>query len=555
MRGYGLHMATEIRETERKYELEPGAVLPSLQDLPAVAGQSALAGQQLTAEYYDTAGLRLARGGVTLRRRRGGKDPGWHLKLPLDGDSRREIELPLGRSRQVPAELAGLVRGYARGEALQPVATITTSRTGSALLDEAGESLAEVTTDDVSAQTMGESAVLTRWREVEVELTGGGPGLPKAADKRLSRSGLRPAGYPAKLARALAGQLPAPDPERLLTPGSAAGEVVLAYARSQAAALQSLDPMVRRGEPESVHDLRVAIRRLRSILKSAAKTMGMPGVARLRAELKWLGGVLGEARDIEVLEPYLQSRLAEMAVELVMGPVQARVSAYFAPRAASARAALLEALDSGRYFGLLNDLDQALRGPLRGAIAGSPAAGVLPGMAHRARRRVRRLARRAGRAPAGQPRETALHETRKAAKDARYTAEAASLTGRRKDRRLAARMKRLQSVLGDHHDAVVARDTSRDIGVRAHQAGENAFAFGVLHERCQHDADRLEGADQGRVDAGVRARMRPLGALARPRPPAPGGPVPGASRRLAPFAGRRPRPSLPAAFQGNARGT
>ncbi len=53
-------------------------------------------------------------------------------------------------------------------------------------------------------------------------------------------------------------------------------------------------------------------------------------------------------------------------------------------------------------------------------------------------------------------------------------------------------MKRLQSVLGDHHDAVVARDTTRDIGVRAHRAGENAFAFGVLHERCQRAADRLE---------------------------------------------------------------
>ncbi len=396
-------MATEIRETERKYEFEPGAVLPSLQDLPAVAAESALAGQKLTADYYDTAGLRLARSGVTLRRRRGGKDPGWHLKLPLDGDSRREIQLPLGRSRQVPAELAGLVRGYARGEALQPVATITTSRTGSALLGEAGESLAEVTTDDVSAQTMGESATLMRWREVEVELTGGGPGLLRAADKRLSRSGLRPAGYPAKLARALAGQLPAPEPGQLLAPGSAAGDVVLAYARSQAAAVASLDPMVRRGEPESVHDMRVAIRRLRSILKSAAKTMGMPGVARLRAELKWLGGVLGEARDIEVLEPYLQSGLAEMDVELLMGPVQARVSAYVAPRAASARGALLEALDSERYFGLLNDLDQALRGPLPGAMAGRPASGVLPGMTRRARRRVRRLARRAGRGRPGSP--------------------------------------------------------------------------------------------------------------------------------------------------------
>jgi hypothetical protein len=83
-------MATEIRETERKYEFEPGAVLPSLQDLPEVAAESALAEQKLTAQYFDTAGLRLIRGGVTLRRRRGGKDQGWHLKLPMS-DGRLEI--------------------------------------------------------------------------------------------------------------------------------------------------------------------------------------------------------------------------------------------------------------------------------------------------------------------------------------------------------------------------------------------------------------------------------------------------------------------------------
>jgi len=85
-----------------------------------------------------------------------------------------------------------------------------------------------------------------------------------------------------------------------------------------------------------------------------------------------------------------------------------------------------------------------------------------------------------------------MHETRKASKDARYIAEAASQAGRAKDRRVARRMKKLQSVLGDHHDAVVARDTARDIGVRAHRVGENAFSFGVLHERCQREADILE---------------------------------------------------------------
>ncbi len=486
-------MATEVRETEKKYEFEPGAVLPDLDDLPGVAQESAMTDQKLDADYYDTADLRLIRAGVTLRRRRGGSDQGWHLKLPLNGASRREIQLPLGRGRQVPAELARLVRAYARGETLRPVAKITTTRRGRALLDGAGESLAAVTTDDVTAQTMGESVTVTRWREVEVELTSGGPGLLAAADKRLRRSGLRPAGHAAKLEQALAGQLPAADRERRrLTPGSAAGELALSYARSQAAIVQSLDPMIRRDEPDSVHDMRVAIRRLRSTLKSAGKDMGMPAAGRLRAELKWLGGVLGEARDNEVLASYLRARLAEVPAEQVMGPVQARVSAYFAPRAASARAALLEALDSGRYLTLLNDLDRALRGPLPGQKARQPAADVWPAAVRRARRRVRRRARRAARSPAGRPRRPPCTRPGRRRRTPGTSPRRQARRAGPKDRRVARRMKKLQSVLGDHHDAVVARDTARDIGVRAHRVGENAFSFGVLHERCQREADILE---------------------------------------------------------------
>ena len=85
-----------------------------------------------------------------------------------------------------------------------------------------------------------------------------------------------------------------------------------------------------------------------------------------------------------------------------------------------------------------------------------------------------------------------MHETRKAAKDARYAAEAAALADRKKYRRSVRRMKKLQGTLGDQHDAVVARDTARDIGIRAHLAGENAFSFGLLHEGCQRDALMLE---------------------------------------------------------------
>ncbi|MGD0684613.1 MAG: CHAD domain-containing protein [Streptosporangiaceae bacterium] len=124
-----------------------------------------------------------------------------------------------------------------------------------------------------------------------------------------------------------------------------------------------------------------AARRLRGALKSFRKVLGLPAATRLRAELAWPGDALGEARDNEVLASRLRTELARTPGELVMGPVQARVSAYFAPRAASAAGALQEALDSGRYIALLSDLDQALSGPLPGANVSSPATGHVSGLA------------------------------------------------------------------------------------------------------------------------------------------------------------------------------
>jgi CHAD domain-containing protein len=478
-------MATEIREIERKYEAPPGTSLPDLDDLPGVAAGSGPEEQRLEARYYDTEDLRLIRSGVTLRRRQGGSDPGWHLKLPEGGDSRREIQLPLARAtRQVPKELGKLVRVFTRGEALAPVAEIRTVRHRLVLLDEAGDSLAEVVDDDVSASTLGGQTELSHWREVEVELTGGGQGLLAAADKRLRRSGLRPAGRQAKLERALAGQLPSDSGGRGRPASlSTAADVVMAYAGTQVAAIMAFDPLVRRDTPDAVHQMRVATRRLRSTLKSFAEVLRAEECERLGEELKWLGGVLGTARDAEVMAGHLQAGLDKLPPELIMGPVLARVRVHFAPVAAEARAAVLEALDGDRYLALLDGLDALLADPPLTPQAGKPAAEVLPAAVRHTRRRARRRIRRAWHVPAGPGRDTALHEARKAAKHARYAAEAVSPAFGKQAGRFAKRVKKVQTVLGDHHDGVVARATIRELGVQAHLAGENAFTFGVLYEQ------------------------------------------------------------------------
>jgi CHAD domain-containing protein len=264
--------------------------------------------------------------------------------------------------------------------------------------------------------------------------------------------------------------------------------VVAGYLDQQTARLKALDTAVRRQEPDAVHQMRVTTRRLRAVLQAFPLVLPEAATRRVRDELRWLGHVLGDARDLEVLDQYLQTALADLPVELVVGPARARVTAHFAAGQAAAREAVLAALDSERYFALLDDLDRLLAEPPQTAAAALPAEVVLPQAVAHAFRRTKRRMRRAGRAPAGTERDVALHEARKAAKRARYAADATEPAIGRQARRFARRMKTVQSVLGDHQDAVTARAVAREIGMQAHLAGENAFSFGVLNERAHRDA-------------------------------------------------------------------
>jgi CHAD domain-containing protein len=354
------------------------------------------------------------------------------------------------------------------------------------LLDDDGKSLAEVVDDAVSASSLGEEPELSEWREIEVELTGGTRALLEAADARLRKAGLRRPGRAAKLERALGDRLASQRdgqaaPAGRATPRSRAGEVVLAYLAEQAAALKAQDPRVRRDEPDAVHQMRVASRRLRSTLQTFRPVLPDSATVHLQAELKWLGEVLGQARDGEVLAGHIGTLLAGVPAELVLGPVEASVTETMAPRHAAAVRAAVRALDSPRYFALLDELDALLAAPPLTEAAGAPAAALRTPVAQ-SYRRLRKRIRLAGRQPAGPARDTALHEARKAAKRARYAGEAVAPAAGRPARRFAKRMKAIQSALGDHQDTVVARATLRDMALQAHRTGENGFTYGLLHE-------------------------------------------------------------------------
>ena len=121
--------------------------------------------------------------------------------------------------------------------------------------------------------------------------------------------------------------------------------------------------MVRGNEPDAVHQMRTTVRRLRSTLQVFARFFADPGRDPLAAELRWLGAVLGEARDAEVLAGHLAEHVSQLPEALVVGPVMARVRGHFASIGADAQAGVLAALDSPRYFALLDQLDQLMAEP------------------------------------------------------------------------------------------------------------------------------------------------------------------------------------------------
>ncbi|MFB7464393.1 CHAD domain-containing protein [Streptomyces sp. NPDC056224] len=486
-------MADTKREIERKFEFsQPKAARRGVPDLTGTAAIAAVSEQgtvELDAVYYDTHDQRLAADGLTLRRRTGGADAGWHLKLPVSPGVRDEIAAPLGDT--VPRPLAALLRSRVRGAALEPQVRLLSSRRVSHLLDAAGAPLAELSTDTVRAERGDATAT---WTEVEVELADGvDPGLLDAVEKTFRKAGLGLSDAPSKLARALAETGTAP-PARPGDDGSdgTAGAYVLAYLREQRDALIAQDPAVRRGLPDSVHQMRVASRRMRSAFKTYRKVLDRTVTDPIGEELRWLGAELGVDRDQEVLLERIQTRLDELPRAALLGPVRGRLRTWNSARRSGSRRRALAALDSARYLTLLDRLDALLEGPPLRKAARGRAERVLPkAVLHD----VDRLADRVDAALAlaeGHERDLALHEARKAAKRARYAAEAAVPALGKPAKRLAKAVKKVQTVLGDHQDSVVARDALLGLAVQAAGAGESAFTWGVLYAHEEALAARRE---------------------------------------------------------------
>jgi CHAD domain-containing protein len=493
-----------VRETERKYESVGSLDDELVADVAEAAGCVPPAAPEefaLSAVYYDTADLRLLRSRLTLRRRRGGSDEGWHLKLPAGTDDRDEVRLPLGRDRTPPSRLVALSRAAHRDATLQPVVELDTVRREWTLTDPGGHAVATVTDDRVAGRTLGAgrdggTAVGTdarEWAEIEVELAEHGtPEVLDRIEETLTRAGVHRSGSASKLGRVLADRLPAPPDRPVPGPGATAGDVVLAYLAQQADAIRATDPQVRRDASEGVHDMRVACRRMRSTLQSFRALLDRSRTDALVAELRWLAGELGAARDLEVQEERVGAAVAALPPELALGPVAAQATRFFAARRAGAARTATTALGGDRYVALLDAVDALLADPPLTDAASGPADTVLPRLIAKAVRRTGRAYRAAHAHPPGHERDEQIHEMRKAAKRLRYAAEVAVPALGRRAQRLVKGVKGLQELLGEHQDSVVARGLLRELGAAAAAEGANGFSFGWLVRDEQARAERVE---------------------------------------------------------------
>lgn len=446
---------------------------------------------ELTAEYYDTPTLSLARWGASLRWRDERPKPTWTVKLPASSDesimSRHEVTFAGPRTR-VPPRAVELVRVFRRGQTLEAVATVRTTRTEIALLID-GESIATVCDDLVTGdRNHGESL---SFREIEVELV---PGVEAEATLRAITRRLRKAGCAleepvlSKVVRVLgnAAKAPADVVVNELTPRARVADLVTSALAGSLDQLIRRDPLVRGGnEPEDLHQFRVAARRLRSDLGTFAPILDSAWARPLRDELRWLGNEAGAVRDADVLRLRLADRFATLpatdaaASVLLLGRLEHARS--------RARTRLLHSMSTDRYDSLIDALISATREPRLVAddpeIASRQARRVV---AELVRKRWRRL-KQAVDAVDADSSDKDLHDVRILAKRCRYAAEAAAKVFGRDARRFSRAIAELQDVLGEHQDTVAAEAWLHGAAKAVPSAGVLA-GLAIAEER----AERLE---------------------------------------------------------------
>jgi CHAD domain-containing protein len=418
-------------------------------------GGSLLRARTFTTIYHDTADRRLLRAGLTLRHRQEDGRGSWQVKLPAEG-GRVEVE-ETGEPAGPPESVRALLSGVLRGENLEPIATMRTHRRGRRVQG------VDVTVDEVEVIDGG--MPIDRFTEIEAELVDGYPAAMARVGRKLRRLGASEL-RTSKLSRVVV----APSSDRPKR-GAPAVEHLRAMVSDQYQELVRNDPIVRLGEhADAVHDMRVAVRRLRSILRSAAVMLELEWVEHVRGELDWLAGKLGAVRDLDVLGATLTTDAAGLdggdatLASVLLHPLRQEHE--------GARKRLLAALENPRYYQLLDIIESATRS--------MPVTENQVTLRKMARKEFKKLRRRAKRLD--ELNDAALHKMRIQGKRARYAAELAGRERGKKAARFVSAARDLQDVLGANQDAVVAVRQLRELAGRTDRT-DTALVAGRLIER------------------------------------------------------------------------
>ncbi|EGD55779.1 CYTH and CHAD domain-containing protein [Gordonia neofelifaecis] len=472
--------ASHSIEIELKFDVDAGLPAPDLSDLVAGGSTAEPETYLLEATYFDTPDTLLAKNRMTLRRRTGGTDAGWHLKRPSSvPGGRKETAVGFDDADQesVPATLREQVLTVVRSEPLIPVATITTDRTVTVVLDADGVSLAEFCEDIVSAESLLPGGSVNRWAEWEFELTGGDAKLLKHARSALRSAGAREASSVSKLARAI-GTQPHDDLIRALPKKATALGLVQYDLATHRDALLAWDPIARENGPDAVHQMRVASRKIRSILTSYPGVIAPEAAAPVAEELRRLAEVLGDARDREVRLAANEHLLAREnpPADLVKALIDDERTQH-----ERALKSMRYALSTPRYLRLLDDLDKLIDAPIPGPAARRDARDVAADAIGGAYARMVKAEKRLRKHTPWSPEWVEqLHTIRKRAKAVRYTAESAEPLGKKAFARAGKDAKRVQSHLGVFQDTAVNRAHLAEVAADPQLSREALFVLGRL---------------------------------------------------------------------------
>ncbi|GGG65853.1 CHAD domain-containing protein [Kocuria dechangensis] len=503
---------TAQREIERKYELPDGAKdRIDWSVLEGYAVTDAAVEHRLEAVYYDTAEMALHRHHVALRRRTGGADDGWHVKL-REANGRYEAQLPLleGSPERMPEVVRHLVEGLTGGQPLHPIATLATTRRVLSVAEDSGAPVAEIAIDDVAAVDE-RHGTRRSWSEWEVELADGTVAedhqhrIFTAVEQALFAAGGTPSTSAAKIARALGAEddVPVLAGPTATTSGQknqksgkkggkkATGADVLSTALGQLAEQLVLwDLKVRLDVPDAVHQMRVTSRSMRSLLKAAAPFFDGDTAAELDVRLRELARSLSGARDAEVTAELLPVRVA--ALDGKASETAAQVLQRTAEQqAAEAVTAVRGHLSNPKHLVLLADVQSFAAGPpVTDKCRRTSARKAADKMLRRALRKVQRVGDRGVAAEdSGAEADLAhrlehLHQVRKDVKRVRYVDAVLKRSGFTPGKTVAhaaADAKQYQQVLGEIMDAGVVAGWLGRTAETFKGTGEDRYAVGVLH--------------------------------------------------------------------------